>query len=174
MSAAGAQGLGERLPVCAGCHGADGNSHLPGVPSIAGQPKVFLENYLVLTREGVRGSEVMRKLLHGAPDREIVALASHFSGLPAKPGGGPTDQALFERGRQVAAKNHCGNCHSPDYRGQSQMPRLAGQREEFLAEAMFAYRQNRWPGGDTIMAASLYGISDADIKALAHFLARSK
>jgi cytochrome c553 len=52
------------------------------------------------------------------------------------------------------------------------MPRLAGQREDFLAEAMFAYQQNRRAGGDTIMAASLYGIPAADIKALAHYLAR--
>ena len=35
-------------------------------------------------------------------------------------------------------------------------------------------RGTRCPGGDTIMAASLYGIADADIKALAHFLPRSK
>lgn len=28
--------------------------------------------------------------------------------------------------------------------------------------------------GDTIMAAALYGVSDADIRALAHFLSRSK
>ena len=54
------------------------------------------------------------------------------------------------------------------------MPRLAGQREEFLAEVMLQYRQNRRPGGDTLMAAALYGITEADIKALAHFLAKQK
>ena len=54
------------------------------------------------------------------------------------------------------------------------MPRLAGQREEFLLEAMLAYRENRRPGGDTIMAASLHGIAEADLKALAHYLSRLK
>jgi cytochrome c553 len=173
LSAAGAQAIEPHLPVCAGCHGADGNSRLPGVPSIAGQPRIFLENYLVLTREGVRGTEAMQKLLRGVSDREIAALAAHFEKLPARPVEGPLDRELFDRGRQVALQNRCGNCHLPDFRGQAQMPRLAGQREEFLAETMFAYRRNRRPGGDTIMAASLYGIADADIKALAHFLARS-
>ncbi len=172
ISAANAQT--ERLAVCAGCHGADGNSALAGIPSLAGQPKVFLENYLVMSREGVRGSEVMQKLLKGITDKEIVALAVHFNGLKAKAIPGDTDPAMFKRGREVARKNHCGNCHMPNYHGQSQMPRLAGQREDFLAESMFAYRQNRRPGGDTMMAAALYGIPDADIKALAHFLARSK
>ena len=51
------------------------------------------------------------------------------------------------------------------------MPRLAGQREEFLAEAMLQFRQNRRPGGDTLMAAALYGIPEADFKALAHYFA---
>jgi cytochrome c553 len=161
-----------RLGVCAECHGPDGNSRTAGVPSIAGQPKVFLENYLVLTREGLRGSEAMQKLLHGVPDREIVALAAHFSKLPARPEDGATDEARFERGRQIASSNHCGNCHGPDFHGQEQMPRLAGQREDFLNEAMLAYRQNRRSGGDTIMAASLYGIPEADLQAIAYYLAR--
>jgi cytochrome c553 len=39
---------------------------------------------------------------------------------------------------------------------------------------MNAYRHYTRTGGDTLMAASLYGTTDADIKALAHFLARQK
>lgn len=173
LSAANAQ-VEERLKLCAACHGADGNSATPGIPSIAGQPRVFLANYLILTREGLRGTDVMQQQLRGVSDGEITALARHFSNLAAKPQQGTTDKARFERGRRAAAKNHCGNCHRPDYRGQEQMPRLAGQREEFLVEVMFAYRQNRRAGGDTIMTASLYGIPDADIRAMAHFLARSR
>ena len=71
----------KRVVACAECHGSDGTSAKAGVPSIAGQPKVFLENYLVLTREGLRGSDEMRKLLKGVPDKDIVALAYHFSRL---------------------------------------------------------------------------------------------
>ncbi|MEW6689077.1 MAG: c-type cytochrome [Pseudomonadota bacterium] len=167
-----AQGAADRLGVCAGCHGADGNSVTAGVPSLAGQPRVFLENYLVLTREGIAGTDVMRQLLKGVPDREIVLLASHFSALPVKASSNPVDKNLFQKGKQVAAANRCGSCHLPDFSGREQMPRLAGQREEYLAEAMHAYRQNRRPGGDTIMAAALYGIPEADLKALAHYLSR--
>ena len=171
VSVASAQ-VGERVKACAACHGADGNSTLAGTPSLAGQPKVFLENYLVLTREGLRGTKVMQDLLKGVKDPEIVAMAAHFSKLAPKAAEGAVDKALFERGKAVAAKNRCANCHSPDYRGREQMPRLAGQREDFMAETMAAYQQNRRSGGDTIMAASLYGIPEADIKALAHYLSR--
>ncbi len=87
---------------------------------------------------------------------------------------GTTDAALLARGREVAEKNHCGSCHLPNYHGQQQVPRLASQREDFLYEALIAYRQNKRPGGDTIMAASIYGIPEADLKTMAHYFARSE
>jgi cytochrome c553 len=68
----------------------------------------------------------------------------------------------------------CGACHLPDFRGREQMPRLAGQREEYLTSAMLAYRDNRRVGADTMMSGVLYGVSDSDIRALAHFLSRSR
>lgn len=163
-----------RLKACAACHGEDGNSVIAGTPSIAGQPRIFLENYLVLTREGLRGSEVMQALLKGVPDRDIVALARHYSALEARPAPGPVDRVLFERGRGIAARTRCGSCHLPNYTGREQMPRLAGQREEFLLEVMLQYRQNRRRGGDTMMSAALYGIPDSDFPALAHYFSRLK
>jgi cytochrome c553 len=162
------------ISSCAGCHGPDGNSTIAGTPSIAGQPKIFLENYLVMTREGIRGSPVMQALLKGVPDKEIVAVAVHFSKLKARTPVEKQDPKLFNRGRDIASKNRCASCHDKTYHGREQMPRLAGQREEFLAEVMLQYRQNRRPGGDTIMAASLYGIPEADFKALAHYFSRLK
>lgn len=72
----------------------------------------------------------------------------------------------------LVQKQHCGSCDLPDFSGRQQIPRLAGQREEYLVASMLAYRDNRRTGGDTIMAAALYGASDADIRALAHYLAR--
>lgn len=166
--------LEERVRQCAGCHGADGNSTIPGTPSLAGQPRVFLENYLVMTREGIRGTAVMQALLKDLPDADIVALSKHYASLAAAASVEPADRKLFERGRQVAAKNRCGSCHLPTYRGREQMPRLAGQREEFLLEVMLQYRQNRRPGGDTLMAAALYGLPEEDFKAMAHYFARLK
>jgi len=121
LSAAQAQ-VGERVRVCAGCHGPDGNSVTPGIPSIAAQPKVFLETQLVLTREGLRATEIAQKrLIRGMSDREIIGVAAHFAQQPAHPAPGEVDQALFNRGRQVAGKLHCGSCHLPDFRGREQI-----------------------------------------------------
>ena len=171
VSAVHAQ-VGDKVKTCAGCHGADGNSAMAGTPSIAAQPRIFLENYLVMTREGLRGNQDMQALLKGVPDRDIVALAKHYTSLKPRVATDPVDKKLFQKGKAIASRNRCGSCHLPDFRGREQMPRLAGQREEFLAEAMLQYRQNRRPGGDTMMAAALYGIPETDFRALAHYLAR--
>jgi cytochrome c553 len=158
--------------ACAACHGADGNSTTAGTPSIAGQPRIFLENYLVMTREGVRGSRAMQQLFKGVPDKDIVALAVHFSKLKPKPSAEKADPGLFKRGKDIAAKNRCASCHEKSFSGREQMPRLAGQREEFLADVLLQYRQDRRPGGDTMMNAALHGIPEADFKALAHYFSR--
>jgi cytochrome c553 len=164
----------ERLQLCAACHGADGNSTNPQIPSIAGQPKLFIENQLILFREELRKSDQMLPVVKGLKDAEIVQLAAHFSKLPARAmETGKADPALIKRGTQRAKELRCGICHLSDYRGQNQIPRLAGQRDAYLEAEMRAYRDGKRTGGDTIMAAALYGVSDTDIRALAHHLSRS-
>jgi cytochrome c553 len=164
----------ERLQLCAACHGEGGNSTNPQIPSIAGQPRLFIENQLILFREELRKSDQMLPVVKGLKDPEIVKLAEHFSKLQAKPmEAGNPDPGLAKRGSQRAKELRCGICHLSDYRGQNQIPRLAGQREAYLEAEMRAYRDGKRTGGDTIMAAALYGVSDADIRALAHYLSRS-
>ena len=164
----------DRVQLCAACHGPDGNSTDPHIPSIAGQPKIFIEQQLILFREGVRISGQMAPIVKGLKDAEIVKLAEHFSKLPAKGmEAGPVEKSVALRGAARAKELRCGSCHLADYSGQNQIPRLAGQREAYLEAEMRAYRDGKRTGGDTIMAATLYGVSDADIKALAHFLSRS-
>jgi len=164
----------ERLQLCAACHGPDGNSTNPQIPSIAGQPKLFVENQLILFREELRKSDQMAPVVKGLKDAEIIKLAEHFSKLPAKGmETGTVDKALMKTGLEKAKTLRCGICHVSDFSGQNQIPRLAGQREAYLEAEMRAYRDGKRTGGDTIMAATLYGVSDSDIRALAHFLARS-
>ena len=167
-------GSAQNINLCSACHGADGNSSTASVPSIAGQPKLFIENNLVLFREGMRESDQMFAAMKGLKDPEIIKLAEYFSKLPAKPAPGATDKGLFQKGQALAKKYRCGICHLADFRGQNQVPRIAGQREEYLLSEMQAYLANTRRGRDTIMAASLYGLAEGDLAALAHFLARSR
>jgi len=163
-----------QVPLCTACHGANGNSQIPLTPSIAGQPKVFIENQLVLIREGLRDIPQMKGMLDTLKDPELVALATYFSAqTPAKPAGS-INRDVFDRGQTLARKMLCGTCHLPDYSGRQQMPRLAGQNEAFLAYSMKQFRDHAGLGRDTVMSASLYGLKDNDLADLAHFLANFK
>jgi cytochrome c553 len=161
------------IPLCETCHGSGGNSTTAGVPSIAGQPVPFLENQLIYFREGLRNAPVMQPLMKGVKDEEITALARHFSAQDVKAAkSAAAEGTVIARGKELAGKLHCGQCHLPSYKGREQMPRLAGQREDYLVEAMIGYRDGKRTGADTTMSEVLYGMSDADVRALAAFVAR--
>lgn len=173
IPAASQEAMGRDLiPQCEVCHGPAGNSTTAGTPSIAGQPANFLENQLVYLREGLRNSAVMAPLAKGLKDEEITALARYFEGQKVVSSGATIlDTALATKGAERASKLHCGQCHLPSFKGRAQMPRLAGQREDYLVDAMIGHRDGKRTGADTTMSEALYGVSDADIKALAHYLA---
>ncbi len=161
-----------RLALCGACHGANGNSALPLSPSLAGQPKVFLENTLILIREGLRQIAPMQGMLNGVSDAEIVALADHYSRQQAQAQDTPRDDAAFRRGEAIASRALCGTCHLPSYAGQQQMPRLAAQREDYLVHSMREFRDNKAQGRDTMMNGVLRGFSDRDIADMAHYFAQ--
>jgi cytochrome c553 len=168
---AASQTIGERLELCAACHGADGNSRMENVPSLAGQPAFFTFNQLFLMREGVRQVEAMAPFVKGLTDAEIDALSKHYAGLEPKRSPEPIDPALVRRGAEIANARRCGSCHLPTLAGQEQMPRLARQRIDYTVMTLKAYRDNPRPGADTAMSAAIAGASNADIAALAHYAA---
>jgi cytochrome c553 len=167
-----AQVLPQRQALCAACHGADGNSQIKGIPSLAGQPKLFLENSLILMREGMRDVPAMKGMLDGVTDAEVIELAKFYSALPLAKA--PTDKQadLFSKGQELAKGMRCGICHLPNYIGREQMPRLAGQREDYLTHSLLQFKNNQAVGRDPNMAAAVYGVSDADLRALSYYLAR--
>jgi len=171
--AVSAQTLVERLQQCAACHGETGNSKMENTPSLAGQPELFLTNQLILMREGVRKSEIMAPFVKGLKDEVIIALARHYAGLEPEPRAEstPVDAELARRGAQLAVGLRCASCHRPDYAGQEQMPRLSHQRLDYLILSLTEYRDGRRSGIDTSMNGVMYGVSDGDIRALAHYLA---
>jgi cytochrome c553 len=141
---------------------------------LAAQPKLFVENQLVIIREGLRDVPAMKVMLTGISDEEIVALAVHYAAQPAKAPSPAPSPDKARAGAAAAQRLLCGTCHLPTFAGQQQVPRLAGQDETYLLQAMKQLRDNPGPGRDTIMASTLRGLSDTELDALAHHLAHFK
>jgi cytochrome c553 len=160
---------------CGACHGENGRSATPDNPSLAGQPPDFVGLQMILFREGIRQVPPMNEFARGLSDQQVEDLAAYYASLPPGPpeDRGPRDTALAARGAELSRRLNCGVCHLPDYRGRAQIPRLAGQREDFLLHTMQEYRDGRRVGSDTSMNAVVYGLPDADLAALAHHLAQA-
>ncbi len=55
-----------------------------------------------------------------------------------------------------------------------QIPRLAGQREDYLLQSLRMFTTGQTAGRDTLMSNALHGLSDADLVDMAHYLAHYK
>lgn len=154
------------------CHGTPERAPAAGTPSLSGQQQEFLVLQMFFLREGLRDVPQMAGMLKGVTDRELTDMAAYFaSQKPPGPAAAKPDPKRRGRGAEVANAMGCGSCHMSDYRGQQHVPRIANQREDYLVLALKAYRDNKRSGSDTSMNAVLYQVSDADIQALAHYLA---
>ena len=158
---------------CVNCHGANGRSQMEGIPSLAGQPADFITVQMILFREGLRQVPAMTAFAANLPDRDIEDIAAYFASLPAGPPEDrrPRDATLFAAGQALTGPRNCGVCHLPDFRGRNQIPRLTFQREEFLTHTMIEYRDGQRVGADSQMNGAVQGMTDAQIAAVAHYLA---
>lgn len=159
---------------CTSCHGENGRSTTPDIPSLAGQQPGFITLQLILIREGIRQVPAMKPFAEGLPDQDIEDMAAWFASLPPGPPEDrrPRDAALAAVGEALLGPRHCTSCHLPSLEGREQMPRIIGQREEFLARALTEYRDGRRVGADPQMNGAVQGLTDAQIAGLAHYLAQ--
>ena len=160
-----------KAAACAECHGEGETPPQAAVPILAGQQREFLVLQMFYLREGLRDVPEMTGVFKSFSDRDLDDVATYFSAQPMPRNGAAADEALSARGLGLAGALGCGSCHLDDYRGQRHVPRIAGQREDYLASALKAYRDNKRTGTDTSMNAAMYQVTDADIAALAHYLA---
>jgi cytochrome c553 len=93
---------------------------------------------------------------------------------PPEPVSDNPDPARMERGRALGQQHRCNFCHQPNYAGQENVPRVAGQREDYLLKAMRGYKDNSRYAYDAQMSEVVYPLKDEDFADLAYFLARLK
>jgi cytochrome c553 len=143
------------------------------VPSLGGQPVFYLTVQLLMFREKLRIVEPMNQVMQGFKDDDLRDMAAYLTKLPPpEPADDSVDPARMERARTLIEQHRCNFCHNRDYSGEQNVPRLAGQREDYLAKAMREYKNNTRRGYDASMADVLFLISDEQILDIAYFLAR--
>lgn len=168
-----AQTVDQRLPTCLACHGENGQSKNPGIPSLGAQQTFYVTVQLLMFRERMRVADPMNDMAKGLSDDDLRTFAETIAKLPApRPPDEPLDAARIERARALVAQNRCNICHTATFAGQDNVPNIADQREDYLVQALRGYKDNSRHGYDATMAEVMAPIGDEQILDLAYYIAR--
>ena len=167
--------LQDQVAPCLACHGEKGQSENPEIPSLGAQQQAFVLVQLYMFREKLREVEVMNQMAKGLTDDDLRNISEFISKLPApNPAPDAGDPARIARAQDLVTKHRCNFCHTPNFAGQDQIPRLAAQREDYLLKSLRGYKSGERRSYDPAMSSVVEPLADADFVDLAYFLARVK
>jgi cytochrome c553 len=166
---------------CIGCHGIPGyQSSFPEVyrvPMISGQNEKYIVAALGAYKKGERKHPSMRGVAGSLSEQDMADLAAYYAGhgtaplktvstVPAPP---PDVAALL-------AKGACASCHGPNFDKpiDGSYPKIAGQFPDYLFAALKSYKLEgsaQVGRGNAIMGAQVKQFSNAELKAMAQYLA---
>jgi|SRR5882724_51328 len=160
-----------KAQVCATCHGNDGNSTEPAIPSLAGQPAQAIATQLFQFREGNRKNPQMSPMAANLSNADMNNLAEYYGGLKAAPPKHRSAPANAAAGPELTKKFNCTQCHGPALLGQQQMPRLAGQQLEYLRVQLKGFKAGTRADMDGNMTSAAQALNDKDIEVLVDYIA---
>jgi cytochrome c553 len=171
-AATGHAAAGKRkASACLGCHGPNGASVTPRIPSIAGQQQQYLFLQLIQFRERRRISPQMRIVVGKMSDKDFEDLAAYFSAQKPAAAHVPIDPKKVEAGRLVSQREHCESCHMPGFVGQQYVPRLLGQHFAYVRKQLIGFKSQTQADIDGSMTTAAQPLSQEDIENVAHYIA---
>jgi cytochrome c553 len=162
----------ERTAPCLACHGENGTSETENIPSLGAQLSGYALNQLFMFREKLRLFDTMNEMAKSLTDDDLRTFSDFIGKLPkpqapAEPG----DPARMQRAQAIIQQDHCNSCHNPDFSGRDNIPRLANQREDYLAKALREYKNNSRAGYDGTMSEVMSTVQEDQIADIAYYLA---
>lgn len=168
-----------KTQTCVACHGADGIGTTPANPNLAGQVPGYIAEQLARFKSGARQNAIMAGMAAPLSEQDMADLDAYYSSLPAPEGAVPEDQAASARrggelyrggdpSRDIAA---CMSCHGPSGHGvPTRFPRVAGQKQAYLLDALKAYKSGDRHSDGEIMNDIAFLLSQQQMEDLAAFM----
>jgi cytochrome c553 len=168
------------IHVCAACHGDSGRAADPGVPALAGQTPLYLQQQLKDFRSQARSEANLKAYMWGVSalldDDTITGLAAYYAALPPRPGHpGPSTRVaagrkIYEQGLPLRGVKACADCHGANAEGQAGFPRLAGQHAAYVASQLQVFRSTPLRPHGVLMKSELRGLTAAEMRAVAAYV----
>jgi cytochrome c553 len=171
----GAETIQERAVACFACHGEHGTSETENTPSLGGQRAPYALIQLFMFREKLRTFDPMNEMTKSFTDDDLRTFSDFIATLPKPQAPADTrDPARMQKALAVIEQNHCNSCHQADFSGADNVPRIAGQREDYLAKTLREYKDNTRHGYDATMADVMGSVKPEQIADLAYYIAHVK
>jgi len=168
-----AETIEERAAPCLACHGEHGQSETENTPSLGAQQAPYALIQLFMFREKLRAFEPMNEMAKALTDDDLRIFSEFIGKLPKPaPPADAGDPVRLQRAQALVQLHHCNSCHNTDFSGRDNVPRIADQREDYLAKTMREYKDNSRHGYDATMAEVLQPVTPEQIADLAYYLAR--
>jgi cytochrome c553 len=162
----------ERAVACFACHGEKGQSETENTPSLGAQQAPYALIQLFMFREKLRTFEPMNEMAKGFSDDDLQKFSEFISKLPKPaPPAEADDPARMQRGLALMRQHRCNSCHNADLSGKENVPRIANQREDYLAKTLLEYKDNSRHGYDGTMADVMQPVTREQIADLAYYAA---
>jgi cytochrome c553 len=159
-----------KAQVCVTCHGPGGSSAQGLYPSLAGQTARYLYLQLKDFNEGRRTDSLMTPMAKTLTRDDMLNVAAYFSAQELRPADFDADPERVARGSAKAAETLCTMCHGGGFRGQNEIPRVAGQQHDYIVKQLHAFKEGKRTNDAGNMASVSKTLSDEDIENLAQYL----
>jgi len=102
--------------MCAGCHGADGNSVMFNFPKLAGQGESYLFKQLQDFKSGLRQDGAMAGVVAMLSEEDMMNLAAYFASQTITENTAKADAAVIEIARKIYLGGKKRHRHNSLYR----------------------------------------------------------
>ena len=157
----------KKFELCVLCHVA--REDRPSIPALEGQPADYIVAQIKAFQTKLRTNAEMVMNAGNLTAADARDIADYLAAqIPAR---SPfLDANLVGGGLAKLHELHCGTCHLPNYSGQGEAARLAGQNPRYTAWTlhMIAFGNRRHPAE---AASELKSLTNDDIDRIAHAFA---
>jgi cytochrome c553 len=124
--------------LCLLCHKE--GPELRFTPFLEGQPADFLVASITAFKTGQRIQAAMNTNVANLSQADIRDIADYFASKPLQTSNEALEPAKIASGERLVGEMKCASCHGPTFRGAGMVPRLAGQKQRYLAWQLQAFR----------------------------------
>ena len=151
--------------ACIACH----NDKMVANPILDGQHAKYIEKQLQDLKKDLRIHAQMQGIAKTLDDKQITDLSKAFASKKWSNPNPKSNPTIQEEGKNLVRKGNCTRCHGSELEGTYNIPRLAGQRSQYLKTTLLQYKnkeRNNFPP----MSSMLNRYSEEEIGVMAEYI----